>query len=234
VLTNRNTFGIFISVATASIYLRVSTAGQVAEGVSLEAQEARARKWAEANGYEVAGVHCDAGISGKRAENRPGLQAALTEVCRTKGALIVYSLSRLARSTKDAISIAERLEKAGADLVSLSEKIDTTSAAGKMVFRMLAVLAEFERDLISERTKGALTHMAQQGKRVGEVPYGFQLAEDGVHLVGDAAEQRLVQTIRDLKAKGRTWAQVADEMNGRGLVTKKGRPWSWRTAQAAA
>ena len=120
-------------MGSASIYLRVSTAGQVAEGVSLEAQEARARKWAEANGYIVAGVHCDAGISGKRAGNRPGLQSALTEVCRNKGALVVYSLSRLARSTKDAITIAERLEKAGADLVSLSEKIDTTSAAGCQV-----------------------------------------------------------------------------------------------------
>jgi site-specific DNA recombinase len=140
-LINRNTWGIFRLVGTTSIYLRVSTAGQVTEGVSLEAQEARARRWAE---------------------NRPGLQAALTEVCRTKGALVVYSLSRLARSTKDAISIAERLERAGADLVSLSEKIDTTSAAGKMLFRMLAVLAEFERDLISERTWGA---MAGSGPR---------------------------------------------------------------------
>lgn len=219
---------------SASIYLRVSTAGQVAEGVSLEAQEARARKWAEANGYIVAGVHCDAGISGKRAENRPGLQAALTEVCRSKGALIVYSLSRLARSTKDAITIAERLEKAGADLVSLSEKIDTTSAAGKMVFRMLAVLAEFERDLISERTKGALAHMSSQGRRVGEVPNGFRLAEDGLHLVEDPAEQETLRTIRNLRAQGRKWAEIADEMNARGLVTKKGRPWSWRTAQAAA
>jgi len=161
-LINRNTWGIFRLVGTTSIYLRVNTAGQVTEAVSLEAQEARARRWAEANGYTVAGLHCDAGISGKRAENRPGLQAALTEVCRTKGALVVYSLSRLARSTKDAISIAERLERAGADLVSLSEKIDTTSAAGKMLFRMLAVLAEFERDLISERTWGA---MAGSGPR---------------------------------------------------------------------
>ena len=50
-------------------------------------------------------------------------------------------------------AIAERLDKAGADLVSLSEKIDTTSATGKMVFRLLAVLAEFERDLVSERTR---------------------------------------------------------------------------------
>jgi DNA invertase Pin-like site-specific DNA recombinase len=140
-LININTWGIFQSVATASIYLRVSTAGQAAEGVSLEAQEARARRWAEANGYLVAGVHVDAGISAKWAENRPGLKAALYEVCRTRGALVVYILSRLARSTKDAIGFAERLEKDGTDLVSLSEKIDTTSAAGKMIFRVLAVLA---------------------------------------------------------------------------------------------
>jgi DNA invertase Pin-like site-specific DNA recombinase len=223
-----------VIVGTASIYLRVSTAGQATEGVSLEAQEARARKWAEANGYEVAGLHCDAGISGKRAENRPGLQAALTEVCRTRGALVVYSLSRLARSTKDAISIAERLEKAGADLVSLSEKIDTTSAAGKMIFRMLAVLAEFERDLISERTKGAMAHMAAQGRRVGEVPYGFRLAEDGLHLIDYPAEQEALRAIRNFRAHGLTWNQIAEEMNRRGLRTKKGRPWSWRTALAAA
>lgn len=83
---------------------------------------------------------------------------------------MVYSLSRLARSTKDAIGIAERLDKAGADLVSLSERIDTTSAAGKMGFRMLAVLEEFERNLVSERTTAALTHKASKGERIGEVP----------------------------------------------------------------
>ena len=233
-LTNRNTDGILLIVGIASIYLRVSTAGQVAEGVSLEAQEARARRWAEANGYEVAGLHRDAGISGKKAENRPGLQAALAEVCRTKGALVVYSLSRLARSTKDAISIAERLEKAGADLVSLSEKIDTTSAAGKMIFRMLAVLAEFERDLISERTRGAMAHMASQGRRVGEIPYGHRLADDLLHLIEDPAEMEVLRLIRNLRVHGRTWAQVAEEMNRRGFQTKKGRQWSWRTAQKAA
>lgn len=67
-------------------------------------------------------------------------------------------MSRLARSTRDAITTSERLDKAGAALVSLSEKIDTTTAAGKMVFRMLAVLAEFERDQISERTTTAMQH----------------------------------------------------------------------------
>src|SRR6185295_927090 len=109
-----------------------------------------------------------------KADNRPALQAALEAACRGKAALVVYSLSRLARSTRDAIGMSERLHKAGADLVSLSERIDTTTAAGKMVFRMLAVLAEFERDQIAERTKGALSHMRNQGKRIsGKIPYGY-------------------------------------------------------------
>jgi site-specific DNA recombinase len=219
---------------SATVYVRVSTSGQAVDGVSLEAQEAKARVWAEANDYAVAGVHVDAGISGKRTVNRPGLQAALAEVTRTRGALVVYSLSRLARSTKDAIGLSERLEKAGADLVSLSERIDTTSAAGKMVFRMLAVLAEFERDLVSERTRGALAHLASIGRRVGEIPYGFQLADDGQHLEADDAEATMLEDLRRLRTEGATWQAIADALNARGLTTKKGKAWTWRTAQAAA
>ena len=123
-------------------YVRVSTAEQAAEGVSLDAQRARIAAWAHANAAELTAVYTDAGLSGGRADNRPGLQAALDAACTAKAALVVYSLSRLARSTRDAITISERLDQAGADLVSLSEKIDTTTAAGKMVFRMLAVLAD--------------------------------------------------------------------------------------------
>src|SRR5262245_55625582 len=121
-------------------YVRVSTVEQSKDGVSLDTQRERIRAWAVANGYDMGRIHVDAGVSGKRADNRPGLQAALTEVCKSRGALVVYSLSRLARSTKDAISIADRLHKASADLVSLTERIDTTTAAGKMLFRLLAVL----------------------------------------------------------------------------------------------
>ena len=132
-------------------YVRVSTAGQAADGVSMDAQKGRIRAWCDANGYALTDTFTDAGISGKRADNRPGLRRALDAACKCRAALVVYSLSRLARSTRDAIEIAERLDKAGADLVSLTERIDTTTAAGKMVFRMLAVLAEFERDLVSEQ-----------------------------------------------------------------------------------
>src|ERR1700748_53605 len=155
----------------AIIYTRVSTTTQAAEGVSLDAQQARAKSWAEANGYEVAAGYSDAGLPGKKAASGPGLQQALDDVCSSRGnVLVVYSLSRLARSTKDCITIADRLEKAGADLASLTERIDTTSAAGKMVFRMLAVLAEFECDLVRERTVTALRHKASKGEGIGEVP----------------------------------------------------------------
>lgn len=84
----------------AFIYTRVSTMEQATDGVSLDAQQAKAVKWAEANGYTVAGTFTDAGISGSRMRNRPGLQAALDAVCKAKGALVVYSLSRMARSTR--------------------------------------------------------------------------------------------------------------------------------------
>ncbi|MBI1312225.1 recombinase family protein, partial [bacterium] len=136
--------------------------------------------------------------------------------------LIVYSLSRLARSTRDTLDIAERLEKSGADLVSLSEKIDTTSAAGKMIFRMLAVLAEFERDVISERTKTALQHKKANSERVGTVPFGYELAPDGASLVENDTEQQTVALINELRDAGLSTRAIAAELTERRISTKKG------------
>lgn len=206
---------------TAIGYTRVSTADQAADGVSLDAQRDRIRAWCAGNGYTLDETFTDAGLSGKRADNRPGLQAALTRACAKRAALVVYSLSRLARSTKDAISIAERLDRAGADLVSLTERIDTTSAAGKMLFRLLAVLAEFERDLVSERTTAALAHKSRNGERVGEIPYGFRLADDGVALLPDDPEQSIIGEIRIMRAGGRSYRRIAVELTRRGVRTKK-------------
>ena len=102
------------------------------EGISLDAQTTSIRAWCEAHEYRLLSVHEDAGISGGRADNRPGLREALDLACSLKGALIVYSLSRLARSTRDALQISERLDRAGADLVSISERIDTTSVVSQL------------------------------------------------------------------------------------------------------
>lgn len=218
--------------AQAVIYIRVSTLDQANEGVSLAAQRARAEQWAAANGYGVLPhVFCDT-VSGKRITNRPELQRALDEACRVKGrALIVYSLSRLARSTRDAIAIAERLAKAGCDLVSLTEKLDTTTAAGKMMFRMLAVLAEFERDLISERTRTALAHKASKGERVGQIPFGKRVDDATALLVNDDGERVTLAHIARLRAANASWQGIADDLNANNIGTKTGRRWTWQTAR---
>ncbi len=140
---------------------------------------------------------------------------------------MVYSLSRLARSTKDAISISDRLDKSGADLVSLSERIDTTTAAGRMVFRMLAVLSEFEADLVAERTKGALDHLRTQGKRIsGRIPYGYDLSADGETLILNPSQQEGLRFMLTLRAAGKGRRKIAAALTAQGFATKTGAPWS--------
>ena len=201
--------------------IRVSTERQASEGVSLEAQRERIEGWATANGLTLAACYVDAGLSGGRADNRPGLQAALVDACKRRAPLVVYSLSRVARSTKDALAIAERLDKAGADLVSLSEAIDTTSAAGKMLFRMLAVLAEFERDLCSERTTSALAFKRRQGLRIsGKIPYGSRLEAGALVAVED--EQAAIRLMVDLRESGLSLRAIAEELERRQIKRQNG------------
>ncbi len=208
-------------------YIRVSTDLQASQGTSLSAQEALIRSWAGPKSLEPE-IYTDEGLSGATAA-RPGLQAALDAACSQSCPLVVYSLSRLARSTKDAINIAERLDKAGADLVSLSESIDTTSAAGKMVFRMLAVLAEFERDLVSERTRAALAHKKARGERVSHEPaYGWRL--EGDRVVVDVDEQRAVALIRRLSASGETPGAICRALSAHGHHPR-GKRWHPETVR---
>lgn len=207
-------------------YIRVSTARQASEGVSLDAQRAKLTAWADLNGYELVSVFEDAGISGARTKNRPGLRTALEAACKEKAALVVYSLSRLARSTRDALTISEKLDRAGADLVSLSEKIDTTSAAGKMVFRMLAVLSEFERDQISERTSAAMQYKRSKleytGGDTSNVRYGYSVAADGVSLIENESEQSTLAAARRLHGAGLSLRAVARELASMGFRSRAG------------
>ena len=203
-------------------YIRVSTDKQAAEGVSLEAQKAKICAWADLNDYELIAIYSDEGISGSSMSKRDGLKAALKDM--KKGmALVAYSLSRLSRSVEDTLAISRQLDKAGADLVSLSEKIDTTGAAGRMIFNMLAVLAQFERDQIAERTQTALRHKKATGKVYSPTPYGFE-AING-ELIRVAAEADVVAEIVAARKSGQTLQQIADGLNGQGIPTKTGKIW---------
>lgn len=212
-------------------YVRVSTAGQAADGASLEAQRARIAAAAAAAGLELIAVHADEGLSAKRADNRPGLVAALDAARRQRAVLIVYSLSRLSRSVRDTLSIVESLDKAGAGFVSLTESIDTTSAAGRMVCTMLAAFAAFERELTVERTTSVLHHKRSKGERTGSVPFGYTLAADGITLVEDADEQAVLRRIEDCRAAGLSLRAIADELNAAGVIGKAGGTWHASTVR---
>lgn len=203
-------------------YIRVSTQGQADDGVSLDAQRAKIVAWCELNDAELVAVFEDAGISGASMNGREGLHAALKATGKGM-ALVSYSISRLARSTRDMLDIAERLDKRGADLVSLTEKIDTTTAAGRMVFKMLAVLADFERDQIGERTKMALAHKRAKGEVYAATPFGFEAVEG--RLVEVKREAKIVAEILRMREAGRSFAHIADTMNARSIAGKRGGRW---------
>lgn len=205
----------------AVIYTRVSTSEQAEEGVSLEAQLRKAKAYAELNDLRVVAAFSDEGISGTRAD-REGLQGAVKMACASKAVLIVYSMSRLARSTKLTIELSEKLKKSGVDLVSLSEKIDTTTASGKMVFRMLAVLNEFERDQTAERTAMALQHKKAKGERYSRhSPYGF--TEKGGWLIPNEKEAEMIEKAGLLYRGGASYRKIATELNGLGYRNRKGK-----------
>lgn len=202
-------------------YIRVSTQGQAEEGVSLQAQKAKIEAWCLANDYELTAIYEDAGISGIKSD-REGLHKAL-EATTSGDALIVYSLSRLTRSTKDMLHLSEQLERRNIDLVSLTEKIDTTTAAGKMVFRMLAVLNEFERDQIAERTKAALSHKKAKGEKYSPVPFGYKEVKG--RLIEVKREASIVAEILEQREQGSTLAAIANNLNTKGIEGKRGGKW---------
>jgi len=215
-------------------YVRVSTGGQAEDGVSLDAQREKIEAWAKLHDEDELVIYEDAGISGSSMDQRPGLKEALREVCACRGILIVHSLSRLARSTKDTLAISDTLAKAQAELVSLSERIDTSSAAGKMVFRMLAVLAEFERDQVSERTRSAMAHLRSSRRRFSRhPPYGWDFDDDLKHLIPNRNERAIVRKMKKLREDGLSYRAIAGRLEEDGVPTKTGRSeWSGKVVWA--
>jgi len=205
-------------------YQRVSSLTQANEGISLEAQGAKIEAWAETKGYSVAASFTDAGISGKKMSNRPSLLKAMETACKLKCPLVVYSISRASRSISDCLKIVEKLQASGADLISLSENLDTTTANSKFMAHIYFSIAEQERSVISERTKMALRHMQAQGKRTGRVPYGMD-CKDGVNLTPNKTEQAVIAEMLEMTDKGLSLREIAKALTERGIKAKSGVDW---------
>lgn len=149
----------------AALYLRVSTGEQTTENQRQELLEA-----AERHGWEVVAVYEDHGVSGSRGrDRRPQLDAMLKGVTRREFDIVAASaVDRLGRSLQDLVSTLSELQAKGVDLYLHRQGLDTTTPAGKALFGMLGVFAEFERDILRERTLAGIARAREQGTRSGK------------------------------------------------------------------
>jgi site-specific DNA recombinase len=214
-------------------YARVSTEEQATSGQSIGAQRVKLEGYAKLYDLELVGIIEDAGQSAKSL-NRPGLQKALTMLRKGEAdGLVIAKLDRLTRSVADWQTLIDDHfgERAGRQLLSVQDCIDTRTAAGRLVLNVLLSVAQWEREAIGERTRDALQHKISNRERVGKIRYGFDLAPDGRTLLPNAGEQEAIGTMRELRATGTSYSKIAAELNTRGIPTKEGRSWQKMTVR---
>lgn len=209
-------------------YLRVSTEEQAQSGFGLDAQEEAVRKFADAVGLDLVDVVADPGVSGTtKPADRPGFARILAlAAARSCSVVLVKRFDRVARNIALAVTASNDLDKVhGVTIRSVTEGIDTGSPAGKMIFGLLAAMAEGERDAIVDRTKGGRMQKAGQGGFAGgRAPYGYRINGAG-GLVVDEAKRVIVLRIFDENGAGRTLQAIANGLNADGIPSATGKRW---------
>ncbi len=197
----------------AAIYTRVSTFDQAREGHSLGEQEERLTNLCKANGYKIYKVYTDAGISGKDTTHRPAYQKMMRDMKAKKFNLILaFKMDRLSRSISDFEVFFNEIKKNNCSVEFLFEKIDTTGAAGMMFARILGIFAQFERELIRERTLIGVESAVNKGHYGGPIPLGYKKDPESKLFLIDEETSLIVKEIFDLCLKGKTYFQIAKIM----------------------
>jgi DNA invertase Pin-like site-specific DNA recombinase len=206
-------------------YVRVSTGDQV-EGISLAAQRTKIRQYAKLHGLRLLEIVSDDGKSAKTFE-RAGLQKLFHLIDSSDiDFLIVAKLDRATRGGAGALDyFLGRLKKRGVELVSIAENLDTGSASGLLFARLLALIAQWEREIISERTRDALEELRLQGKRRSRrAPLGYRFLRGRV-----VQDPREIKTIREAtrlyRSRSHSMQRVGEILESRGLRTREGLPY---------
>lgn len=207
-------------------YIRVSTEKQVM-GYSIEGQITQIEQYCQFNGYELVDIYADRGISGK-SMNRPELHRMLNDAKNGKlDCVMVYKTNRLARNTSDLLTIVEELHRQNVEFFSLSERMEVKNSTGKLMLQILASFSEFERNTILENIYTGQRQRALEGYYQGNLPLGYNnIPDNKKELMINQHEANIVKYIFESYAKGHGYRKIANALNHKGYVTKKGNPFS--------
>src|SRR5580704_1486393 len=209
---------------SVGIWIRVSTEDQ-AQGDSPEHHEERARSYAKSKGWQVKEVYDLAGQSGKAVMQHPEAKQMMKDVEQGHITGLVFSkLARLSRNRRELEDFADFFNKHQADLISLSEAIDTSTAGGRMFFHLLGVFAQWEREEITERVNASVLTRAKLGKSInGSAPFGYEWKDR--KLVVKPEEASVRKKAYELFLQNRRKGNVARVLNAAGYRTRGGSVW---------
>ena len=204
----------------ALLYIRVSTVQQATDGVSLGAQERELISAASLAGYTEVEMVREEGRSGKSIKGRPELRSALDRLNKGQAvALFVTRVDRLARSTKDFLTIIDQANQHSWRLVLLDLNLDTSTYQGRFVVTIMVALAEMERAIIGERQKDVHRDRRAQGK-----VWGVDLGPKS------KIPLEVMERIRDMREKGMSYHAIATQLNADGVPTAlNGQQWHGST-----
>ena len=211
------------------IYQRVSTEEQKHKGYSLEAMHDKCAHYIEAQeDAKLITTYEDAGFSGSLPPNkRPGMKQLLEDMKNDKSifdSVLVWKLDRLSRSLRDTLNLEFVLSKQNKSLESVTERLDTSTASGRMFFNTIASFAEFESAQTRERTFNAMSSKIGQKHLGGFAPIGYEIRNGTYEIVPHEAV--IVRKIFKLYAKLGSFNATASEMNRKNTLTKKGNKWT--------
>jgi DNA invertase Pin-like site-specific DNA recombinase len=206
----------------AAIYTRKSTsAGLEQEFNSLDAQRERCENYAKSQGWQVVGTYDDGGFTGANIE-RPAFQRLLADIDASKvDVVVVYKVDRLSRSLLDFARVMERFGSHEVAFVSVTQNFSTADAMGRLTLNMLMSFAEFEREMIAERTRDKIVSARRKGKWTGgTVPVGYTVVDR--KLVKNASEAHVIKEVFDLYEKHQSVLAVVRDLRARGRKRRNG------------
>lgn len=208
-------------------YIRVSTKKQVDEGVSLEAQKKMLKGYTGLYGHELVKIIVDAGESAKSL-SRKGVQEVIESLKNNEAeGVLITKLDRLVRSRKDFFELMDKYFYKDFSLLTVSGQIETKSANGRLTVNMMADIAQWEREIIAERTRAAMQHKKSKGEYTGGcVPYGFDLHADGVRLVRNETEQETLEKMKTLRSSEYSYRKISKILVRQGRLARTGKPFN--------